>query len=108
MPLSSCSDILRGGEVVASGTLVMGLGAESRAPVSVGSLTGGAEVTASGSSYIVGPVSFGELSVSSIVSIVCFPVASLSASVACLVAKFYFGCTVFLQTLCHLLQVLVS
>ena len=76
MPLSSCSDMFRGGEVVASGTLVTGLGAESRAPVSVGSLTGGAEVAATGASYVVGPASSEGMSGRSTVSTVCCPVVS--------------------------------
>ena len=50
MHSSACSDMSGGGCVVASVTLVTGLCAESMAPVSVGSLTGGAEVTATGSS----------------------------------------------------------
>ena len=82
MHSSSCSDMSGGGGVAASVALVMGLGAESMAPVSVGSLTGGAKVTATGSLCGVGSVSSQGLSGSSTVSIVCCPVASLSASVA--------------------------
>ena len=79
---SACSDMFVSGGVIASVTLVTGLGAESMATINVGSLTGGAEVMATGSSCGVRPTSSGELSGSSTVSIVCRPVASLSASVA--------------------------
>ena len=68
--------------VAASVALGMGMDPESGASVNVGALTGGAEVAATGSSCGVGPASFGGLSGSSTVSIVCCPVASLSASFA--------------------------
>ena len=72
---------VKGEGVVASGALVTGLGTASRAPVSGGSLTGGAEVVAASASCVVGSASCGGLSGSSTVSTVCCPIVSLSASV---------------------------
>ena len=62
---------------VVSGT---GMDTESGASVSVGSLTGGAEVAVIGSSCGVGPASSRGLTESSTFSIVCCSVASLPAS----------------------------
>ena len=66
--------------VAVSVASVMGMDPESEASVGVGLLTGGAAAT--GSPCGVGPAPSGELSGSSTVSIVCCPVASLSASFA--------------------------
>ena len=71
-----CTALLGVAASMASG---MGMDPESGASVSVGSLTGGAEVASTGDSCGVEPASSRGLSGSSTVSIVCCPVASLSA-----------------------------